>query len=191
MHFCPEKRVARGLRMWPRAKPAAAPRMPLLQMCIVHFKERERIAPGARMDDRVLFIEEVTYESVREMFSAVLGRHGIPCASVNNGLPSPRVLMQWCDPLKFRAAALTSRRLFGAGGYYPGHFICCICRRSLLTISPACCSTSRCNPSVRAMHLNAPEVSSLGNGYEPQTVVCLRLPRLLAVCHVLMLRTHN
>ena len=34
-------------------------------MCIVHFKERERIAPGARMDDRVLFIEEVMYESVR------------------------------------------------------------------------------------------------------------------------------
>ena len=32
-------------------------------MCIAHFKERERIAPGARMDDRVLFIEEVTYES--------------------------------------------------------------------------------------------------------------------------------
>jgi hypothetical protein len=38
------------------------------QMCIVHFKERERIAPGARMDDRVLFIEEVTYESVRHRF---------------------------------------------------------------------------------------------------------------------------
>eukprot|EP01046_Picozoa_sp_COSAG06_P074082 COSAG06_NODE_22480_length_722_cov_0.947030_1_plen_47_part_10 len=37
-----------------------------MQMCIVHFKERERLAPGARMDDRVLFIEEVSYESVRE-----------------------------------------------------------------------------------------------------------------------------
>ena len=37
-----------------------------MQMCIVHFKERERLAPGARMDDRVLFIEEVSYESVRK-----------------------------------------------------------------------------------------------------------------------------
>ena len=37
-----------------------------IQMCIVHFKERERLAPGARMDDRVLFIEEVSYESVRK-----------------------------------------------------------------------------------------------------------------------------
>lgn len=64
--------------------------MPSLQMCIVHFKERERVAPGARMDDRVLFIEEVSYESVRQLFdyktmrcrSTVQKRNGFPCASV-------------------------------------------------------------------------------------------------------------
>eukprot|EP01045_Picozoa_sp_COSAG04_P061190 COSAG04_NODE_31294_length_257_cov_0.981013_2_plen_27_part_01 len=27
-------------------------------MCVVYFKQREREAPGCRVDDRVLFIDE-------------------------------------------------------------------------------------------------------------------------------------
>ena len=33
------------------------------QMCVVYFKQREREAPGCRVDDRVLFIDEVEYET--------------------------------------------------------------------------------------------------------------------------------
>lgn len=82
----PSKSATRSLSVWRRTNCAVPPRdLTPPQMCIVHFKERERIAPGARMDDRVLFIEEVTYESVRRFFLRHIalhdssGQHPIAC----------------------------------------------------------------------------------------------------------------
>ena len=75
----PLNSATRSLSVWRRANCATQPRdLTSPQMCIVHFKERERIAPGARMDDRVLFIEEVTYESVRRFSLQHIALHGSP-----------------------------------------------------------------------------------------------------------------